>query len=71
MTTHVLISEPSVSECMTTPIGKGREGKRKGSRFTNALVKVRSTLAESAWNSIPNRLVSRRARQRRGMDSSC
>lgn len=31
MTTHVLLSEPSVSESMTTPIGKGREGNRKGS----------------------------------------
>ena len=65
MTTHVLLTEHSVSESLRTPIGKGREGKRKGSRVAKALVKVRSTLAESAWIiPSPNRLVGTRARAR-------
>lgn len=38
---------------LTTPIGKGREGKRKGTRVADALVKVRSTLAESDKSASP------------------
>ena len=64
MTTHVLLTEHSVSESLRTPIGKGRKGKRKGSRVAKALVKVRSTLAESPLIPSPNRLVGTRARAR-------
>lgn len=51
MTTHTQLTESS----LRTPIGKGRgrEGEGKGTRVPPALVKVRSTLAESDKTASP------------------